>query len=151
MDSSSIFPDGLTTGWCQTTLGASIQYTEEALSMRLTRQWRDCPDTESCPTLYSTDRGTAVVQGYLVTDPEALGVHTMAPGVTAVEVPFALCAGLAISGPTLCSTEHGTVVVRGTAVTDPEALATLRLPIGEAAVEIHLCQPANPITQEVPA
>lgn len=58
--------------------------------MRLTRLWRDCPDTESCPTLYWTDRGTAVVQGYVVTDPETVGAPTLAAGETAVEVPLAL-------------------------------------------------------------
>lgn len=40
--------------------------------MRLTRLRGTCPDTETCPTLYRTDRGTAVVQGYLVTDPKLL-------------------------------------------------------------------------------
>lgn len=111
--------------------------------MRLTRLWRDCPDTESCPTLYRTDRGTAVVQGYVVTDPEALGAPTLAADETTVEVPFALFAGFAISGPTLYPTERGTILVRGTAVTDAEALATLRLPVGEAAVEIHLNLPIS--------
>lgn len=114
--------------------------------MRLTRLRSNCPDTESCPTLYRTDRGTAMVRGYVVTDPEVLG----APILAAVEVPFALFAGLTISGPTLYFTEHGTVLVRGTAVTDPEALATLRLPIGETAVEIDLNLPTS-LTKEVSA
>jgi hypothetical protein len=30
-------------------------------------------DKGQCPTLYATDRGTYVVQGWRVTDPEALG------------------------------------------------------------------------------
>jgi len=119
--------------------------------MRLTWLRSDCPDTESCPTLYRTDRGTAVIRGYVVTDPEALGVPILAAGETAVEVPFALFEGLTISGLTLYSTEHGTVLVRGTAVIDPEALATLRLPIGEAAVEIDLVLPTSLTKQEVSA
>lgn len=119
--------------------------------MRLIRLWRNCPDTESCPTLYWTDRGTAVVQGYAVSDPETLEVLTLAVGEAAVEVPFAMFAGFAIIDPTLHSTGRGTILVRGAAVTDPEALATLRLPIGEAAVEVHLSQVTGLTNQEVPA
>jgi hypothetical protein len=117
--------------------------------MRLTRLWRDCPDTETCPTLYRTDRGTAVVQGYLDTDLETLSAP-VGVGEAVVEVPAALFSGFAISGPTLRPTERGTILVRGTAVTDPEALTTLRLPVGEAAVEICLSRPASLITREGP-
>lgn len=121
--------------------------------MRLTRLRSTCPDTESCPTLYRTDHGTAVVQGYVVTDPEALDAHALAVGDTTVEVPFALLAGLGltISGPALYSTKRGTVLVRGSAVTDSEALATLRLPAGETAIEIHLSLLAGLTEQEVSA
>lgn len=119
--------------------------------MRLTRLWRDCPDTESCPTLYRTDRGTAVVQGYLVTDLETPGAPALGAGETVVEVPFALFSGFAISDPTLHPTGRDTILVRGTTVTDPEALTTLRLPVGEAAVEIRLSRPASLITREVRA
>ncbi|MGH3853244.1 MAG: hypothetical protein ACRDR6_07035 [Pseudonocardiaceae bacterium] len=119
--------------------------------MRLTRLRSTCPGTESCPTLYWTDRGTAVVQGYLATGPEALGDPALMTGETAVEVPFALIAGLTISGQILYATERGTVLVEGTAVTDPEAVATLLLPVGEAAVEIHLSLPTGLTDQEVPS
>ncbi|OLT27889.1 hypothetical protein BJF83_17015 [Nocardiopsis sp. CNR-923] len=41
-----------------------------------------------CPTLYETDRGTIVVQGYKVTDPEAMGdVRDLADNETLVEIP----------------------------------------------------------------
>jgi hypothetical protein len=44
-----------------------------------------------CPTLYATDRDTFVVQGWTVTDPEALGdLRDVLPGETFVEVPKAL-------------------------------------------------------------
>ena len=44
-----------------------------------------------CPTLYATDRDTLVVQGWMVTDPEALGdLRHVLPGETFVEVPKAL-------------------------------------------------------------
>jgi hypothetical protein len=44
-----------------------------------------------CPTLYATDRDTFVVQGWPVTDPEALGdLRDVLPGETFVKVPKAL-------------------------------------------------------------
>jgi hypothetical protein len=44
-----------------------------------------------CPTLYATDRDTFVVQGWTVTDPEALGdLRDVLPGEAFVEVPKAL-------------------------------------------------------------
>lgn len=119
--------------------------------MRLTRLRGSCPDTESCPTLYWTDRSTAVVQGYVVTDLEALGAPALAAGETAVEVPLALLAELTIRGPALYSTERGTVLIRGAAVADSDALATLRLPVGETAVEVPLSLLAGLITEEVSA
>ena len=39
------------------------------------------------PTLFETDRGTLLVQGYLVTDPEALSQMRIPDGETVVEVP----------------------------------------------------------------
>lgn len=119
--------------------------------MRLTRLRGLCPDTEDCPTLYWTDRDTAVVQGYLVTDPQALGALALAAGETAVEVPLVLLAGLTISTPVLHFTKPGTALVRGIPVTDPEALATLSLPVGETAVEIRLDLPLGLTKQEVSA
>lgn len=45
-------------------------------------------DDGQCPTLYETDRGTIVVQGDQVTDPEALAeLRHVLPGETFVEVP----------------------------------------------------------------
>jgi hypothetical protein len=45
----------------------------------------------NCPTLYTTDRDTVVVQGYAVTDPEALAqLRDVLPGETFVEVPKSL-------------------------------------------------------------
>jgi hypothetical protein len=41
-----------------------------------------------CPALYTTDRGTIVVQGDRVTDPDAIAdLRDLAPHETAVEVP----------------------------------------------------------------
>jgi hypothetical protein len=59
----------------------------ERSAMRLARLRGTCPDTESCPTLFWTDRNTAVVQGVVVTRPEALGTRALSAGEAAVEVP----------------------------------------------------------------
>jgi hypothetical protein len=42
------------------------------------------------PTLYATDRGTYVLQGWRVTDPEALAVLSIPSHETVVEVPAGL-------------------------------------------------------------
>ena len=45
-------------------------------------------DVRRCPTLYATDRGTYVVQGWTVTDPEALGdLRHVLEGESFVEIP----------------------------------------------------------------
>src|SRR3979411_2477856 len=45
-------------------------------------------DVKECPTLYATDRGTYVVQGWTVTDPEALGdLRNVLEGESCVEIP----------------------------------------------------------------
>jgi hypothetical protein len=50
----------------------------------------------ACPTLYETDRGTIVVQGLEVTDPEALAdLRDILDGETAVEVPRELITEIA--------------------------------------------------------
>ena len=42
------------------------------------------------PTLFATDRDTLLVQGYVVTDPEALSQMRIPEGETVVEVPKTL-------------------------------------------------------------
>lgn len=55
--------------------------------MRLTFLGTDSEDGH-CPTLYKTDHGTIVVQGYKVNDPEAMGdVRDLAENETLVEIP----------------------------------------------------------------
>lgn len=41
----------------------------------------------NCPSLYRTDRGTFLVQGWVVTDEEALAALGLPSGETVVEVP----------------------------------------------------------------
>jgi hypothetical protein len=94
----------------------------------------------NCPTTYITDRGTVLVQGYDVAQPNpAVGLP---PGHAFAEVPPALLerharrqGGQRWIAPT-CATEQGTVLVAGAVVDDPEALAAVRLPAGETLVEV---------------
>jgi hypothetical protein len=43
-----------------------------------------------CPTLYATDRGTVVVQGWKITDPQTLSQMDIPDHETALEAPAAL-------------------------------------------------------------
>jgi hypothetical protein len=56
--------------------------------MRLTFIGKD-PESNptGSPTVYRTDRGSLVVQGWTVTDPEALAQMTIPDGETCVEIP----------------------------------------------------------------
>jgi hypothetical protein len=42
---------------------------------------------DNSPTLYKTDRGSWVVQGWVVTDPDALSALNVPEGETVVEIP----------------------------------------------------------------
>ncbi|WP_405063851.1 hypothetical protein OG474_19985 [Kribbella sp. NBC_01505] len=42
---------------------------------------------DNSPTLYKTDRGSWVVQGWVVDDPEALAALNVPAGETVVEIP----------------------------------------------------------------
>jgi hypothetical protein len=57
--------------------------------LKLTLIHTDCKPTV-CPALYLTDRGTAVVQGFTVTDVD--GVAAPPAGDSRVEVPISLLA-----------------------------------------------------------
>lgn len=48
----------------------------------------------NCPSLYRTDRGTFVVQGWRVSDPEALAALDLPDHETVVEVPADVLTGL---------------------------------------------------------
>jgi hypothetical protein len=49
-----------------------------------------CPDGKTCPTLADTDRGSCVVVGKVVRDPEALAGLGIGDDEMAVEVPASL-------------------------------------------------------------
>ncbi|MGH8896198.1 MAG: hypothetical protein ACRDZ4_04035 [Egibacteraceae bacterium] len=58
--------------------------------MKLIRLSTDCHDLKRCPTIYATDRGTFVFQGYIVIDGEALVAMNLSSEEGAVEIPEAL-------------------------------------------------------------
>lgn len=58
--------------------------------MKITYIRDTSPTRNTCPTLRRTDRGTYLVQGYVVTDPEALAELNIPDGETVVEVPAEL-------------------------------------------------------------
>jgi hypothetical protein len=59
---------------------------EDAVQIRLIAADPDSQPTNS-PTLYKTDRGSWIVQGWVVTDPEALTQMGIPEGETCVEIP----------------------------------------------------------------
>jgi hypothetical protein len=60
----------------------------EEVGVELTLVAKD-PESEpsGSPTLYRTDRGSWVVQGWVVTDPDALAAMNIPEGETCVEIP----------------------------------------------------------------
>lgn len=59
--------------------------------MKLTKLRGDsCADGRTCPAVHLTDRGTLVIIGRVVTDPEALAQMAVGAGEIAVEVPGSL-------------------------------------------------------------
>ena len=63
-----------------------VNVSHERLITKLTFLGKDSTPNDS-PTLYETDRETYLVQGYAVTDPEALAQMRIPEGETVVEVP----------------------------------------------------------------
>lgn len=108
--------------------------------MRLILLRATCDDGRTCPNINSTDRGTYVLQGYLVTSRD-MGAYVLKSGDGVVEVPSSLLPELAvdeIARDAVRRTDRGTLLVRGNLVVDAETLRELNLPAGEAAVEIPI-------------
>jgi hypothetical protein len=73
---------------CRITRARSRNDEYKGSIMKLTLVAGD-PDSHptNSPTLYKTDRGSWVVQGWVVTDPDALATLNLPDGETAVEIP----------------------------------------------------------------
>jgi hypothetical protein len=63
-----------------------VNFAPEGKIMKITFLGKDSTPNDS-PTLYATDRETYLVQGYVVTDPDALAAMHIPRGETVVEVP----------------------------------------------------------------
>lgn len=57
--------------------------------MHLTRIAGTCSDRRTCPTVFTTDRDTVVVQGYEMSPIERQNLN-LPTGESAVEIPYAL-------------------------------------------------------------
>lgn len=101
---------------------------------------------QNSPTLFATDRDSYVVQGWIVTEPEILGMIEVSDDETIVEVPVALLTHLAKDGlsgdvvnsvpPIVHVTANGNYIIRGRRVTDPEVLEQMTIPDHETRVEV---------------
>ncbi|GAB2452620.1 hypothetical protein [Nocardia tengchongensis] len=82
---------------------------------------------DDCPSLYATDEGTYVLQGWKTDHPDA------------VEIPH-LLTGFAESrnfiGATLTDTGRGAFRVSGRPITDPETLDQMTMEDYETAIEV---------------
>lgn len=113
--------------------------------MHLTFLGKDSYPDQS-PTLFATDRGSYVVQGWIVTDPAILALIALSDNEAVVEVPAALMAHLAKDGlggdvvnlvpPIVHITENGNYIIRGQRVTDAETLGQMTIPDHETCVEV---------------
>jgi hypothetical protein len=103
-------------------------------------------DQGDSPTLYATDRGTYLVQGWKVNDPEILARLEVPEGETVVEVYARLMSHLAKDGlsgvvnsrvpPIVHVRDDGNLVIQGRRVTDRQALAQMNIPDHEEVVEV---------------
>lgn len=98
------------------------------------------------PTLYATDQGSYVVQGWIVTDPAVLARFQLTDDETLVEVPARLLGHLdkdGLSGevvrtaaPIVHVMASGNYIMRGPKVTDAEALGQMHIPAHETCIKV---------------
>lgn len=103
-------------------------------------------DHGDSPTLYATDHGTYLFQGWKVTDPEVLAKLDAPVGETVVEIYARLMTHLAKDGlsgvvtrwspPIVHVKENGNLVIQGKRVTDPQARTETNIPDHEDVVEV---------------
>lgn len=98
------------------------------------------------PTLYATDQGRYLIQGWKVTDPEILAKLDVPESETVVEIYARLMIHLAKDGlsgvvtswtpPIVHVKENGNLVIQGQRVTDPKVLAEMNIPSYEDVAEV---------------
>ncbi|MFI9509129.1 hypothetical protein [Nocardia sp. NPDC052566] len=87
------------------------------------------------PTLYASDQGSYVVQGWRTDTCDT------------IEIPHGLIRYVqpdTCLGAVLRDTGHGTFMLTGLPVTDPDALAQMKAPAHEASVEVPIGQEIRP-------
>jgi hypothetical protein len=114
-------------------------------TVRLTFLGKNSQPNQS-PTLYATDRGSYVVQGWIVSDPNILMGLDIRDDEAVVEVPPKLMIHLAKDGlsgdvvnlvhPIVHVTNEGRYIVKGKRVSDTEALGQMDIPDHETCVEV---------------
>lgn len=114
--------------------------------MKLRLLGKDSTPTNS-PSLYATDQGSYVIQGWIVTDPAALAGLVVGDDETLVEVPAALLEYLALDGldgqvinivsPIVAVTPGGHYIIQGKQVTDTEVLSQMSIPEHETCVHVE--------------
>lgn len=57
--------------------------------MKLSRVAGECTNRRTCPTVYTSDRGTIVVQGYTLSAEDLAGIN-LPEGEGVVEIPVSL-------------------------------------------------------------
>jgi hypothetical protein len=98
------------------------------------------------PTLYATDQGTYLVQGWKVSDPQIVARLEVPEGETVVEIYARLMAHLVKDGlsgavtrwvpPIVYVKDNGNLVIQGRRVIDQQVLAQMAIPDHEEVVEI---------------
>ncbi len=114
--------------------------------MKLRFLGKDSTPTNS-PSLYATDQGSYLVQGWIVTDRAILARLAVGEDETLVEVPAALLEYLALDGldgqvinvvpPIVAVTPGGHYIIQGKQVTDAEALSQMSIPEHETCVHVE--------------
>lgn len=103
-------------------------------------------DRGDSPTLYATDRGSYLVQGWKVDDPQILARLEVGEGEAVVEVYARLMSHLAKDGlsgvvtrwvaPIVYVKDNGNLVIQGRRVVDRQVLEEMTMPDHEEVVEV---------------
>lgn len=103
-------------------------------------------DRGDSPTLYATDRGSYLVQGWKVSDPQILARLEVREGETVVEVYARLMSHLAKDGlsgvltrwvpPIVYVKDNGNLVIQGRRVVDRQVVEEMTMPDHEEVVEV---------------
>jgi len=98
------------------------------------------------PTLYATDQGSYVIQGWIVTDESILAQLVVPDDETIVEVPAALLDHLLLDGletetqnpitPIVHVKGNGNYIIQGKQVTDTTVLGQMNIPDHETCVHV---------------